>query len=55
MTQQLLLVGVFLAALAALPWLLRWIRGRMVSGATEAGGQSRVVLGVCVGAPQTGG
>ncbi len=52
MTQQLLLVGAFLAALAVLPWFLRWIRGRMVSGSTEAGGQSRFVSAVAVGPHQ---
>ncbi len=52
MTQQLLLVVVFLAALAALPWGLRWLRGRMVSNAVDAGGQSRFVSAVAVGPHQ---
>ena len=52
MTQQLLLVGLFLAALAALPWFLRWVRGRMVSGAAEVGGQSRFISAVAVGPNQ---
>lgn len=52
MTQQLLLVGAFLAALAALPWCLRWLRGRMVSGAPTTGGQSRFISAVAVGPNQ---
>lgn len=52
MTQQLLLVGAFLAALAALPWGLRWLRGRMVPNAVDAGGQSRFISAVAVGPNQ---
>lgn len=52
MTQQLLLVGVFLAALAALPWALRWLRGRMVTNAVDVGGQSRFISAVAVGPHQ---
>ena len=52
MTQQLLLVGAFLATLAALPWVLRWLRGRMVSNAVDAGGQSRFISAVAVGPNQ---
>ncbi len=52
MTQQLLLVGGFLAALAALPWFLRWLRRRMVSGVLETGGQSRFISAVAVGPHQ---
>ncbi len=52
MTQQLLLVGAFLLALAALPWGLRWLRARMVSHASDAGGQSKFVSVVAVGPTQ---
>lgn len=52
MTQQLLLVGAFLAALAALPWFLRWLRGRVASGAMDAGGQNRFISAVAVGPNQ---
>lgn len=52
MTQQLLLVGAFLAALAALPWFLRWLRGRMASGVVDAGRQSRFISAVAVGPNQ---
>jgi flagellar protein FliO/FliZ len=51
-TQQLLWVGLFLALLAALPWLLRWIRARASNtlGASEA--QSRFISAVAVGPQQ---
>ncbi|TAH09855.1 MAG: hypothetical protein EAZ11_13830 [Curvibacter sp.] len=52
MTQQLLLVGVFLAGLAALPWALRWLRGRMAPNAVDVGGQSRFISAVAVGPNQ---
>lgn len=52
MTQQLLWVGVFLALLAALPWLLRWVRTR--AGTTIGAGdtQSRFISAVAVGPQQ---
>jgi flagellar protein FliO/FliZ len=52
MTQQLLLVVAFLAALAALPWFLRWVRSRVGASAVEAGGQSRFISAVAVGPNQ---
>ena len=52
MTQQLLWVGAFLAALAALPWFLRWLRARVASGAVDAGAQSRFISAVAVGPNQ---
>jgi flagellar protein FliO/FliZ len=52
MTQQLLLVSAFLAALAALPWFLRWVRGRMRAGVAETGGQSRFISAIAVGPNQ---
>ena len=52
MTQQLLLIGLFLSVLATLPWALRWLRGRMVSNAVAVGGQSRFISAVAVGPNQ---
>ncbi len=52
MTQQLLLIGLFLSVLASLPWALRWLRGRMVSNAVAVGGQSRFISAVAVGPNQ---
>jgi flagellar protein FliO/FliZ len=52
MTQQLLLIGFFLSGLAALPWVLRWLRGRMASNAVTVGGQNRFISAVAVGPNQ---
>jgi flagellar protein FliO/FliZ len=52
MTQQLLLIGAFLALLAALPWALRRLRNRMVDGPLPASGQSRFISAVAVGPTQ---
>lgn len=52
MTQQLLWVGVFLALLAALPWLLRWVRTRAATAAGAGDSQSRFVSAVAVGPQQ---
>jgi flagellar protein FliO/FliZ len=51
-TQQLLWVGVFLALLAALPWLLRWVRNRAAAAAGAGDTQSRFVSAVAVGPQQ---
>ena len=52
MTQQLLLIGAFLALLAALPWAMRRLRNRMVDGALPLSGQNRFISAVAVGPTQ---
>lgn len=52
MTQQLLWIGAFLALLAALPWLLRWLRTRATGAAGAGDTQSRFVSAVAVGPQQ---
>lgn len=52
MTQQLLWVGAFLALLAALPWLLRWVRARAAAAAGAGDTQSRFISAVAVGPQQ---
>lgn len=52
MTQQLVLVGAFLAGLAALPWALRWLRGHIVPNVVDFGGQNRFISVVAVGPNQ---
>jgi flagellar protein FliO/FliZ len=51
-TQQLLWVGLFLALLAALPWLLRWIRARASTTIGASDTQSRFISAVAVGPQQ---
>jgi flagellar protein FliO/FliZ len=51
-TQQLLWVGAFLALLAALPWLLRWVRSRASSTMGTSDTQSRFIAAVAVGPQQ---
>jgi flagellar protein FliO/FliZ len=51
-TQQLLGIGVFLALLAALPWLLRWARARAATSAGTGDSQSRFISAVAVGPQQ---
>ena len=52
MTQSLLSIGVFLALLACLPWLINWLKQRKADGGRIADGQSRVVSAVAVGPHQ---
>lgn len=52
MTQQLLWIGVFIAFLAALPWLLRWARARAAASAGTGDSQSRFISAVAVGPQQ---
>jgi flagellar protein FliO/FliZ len=51
-TQQLLWVGAFLALLAALPWLLRWVRARASTTTGTSDTQSRFISAVAVGPQQ---
>jgi flagellar protein FliO/FliZ len=51
MTQSMLSVGVFLALLACLPWLISWFKQRK-GGGRELDGQSRVVSAVAIGPHQ---
>jgi flagellar protein FliO/FliZ len=52
MTQSLLSIGIFLAVLACLPMVIKWLKQRSGEGAKDAGGQSRVVSAVAVGPHQ---
>jgi len=53
MTQTLLLVVLFIAALAALPWAIRWLQRRQQAlGGATAGAGARVLSAVAVGPQQ---
>lgn len=52
MTQTLLVVVLFVGAMAALPWLVRRLQQRHSGGTSAAGGASRVVSAVAVGPQQ---
>ena len=52
MTQTLLLVVLFVGALAALPWLIRRLQQRQAGLQAHAGGASRVLSAVAVGPQQ---
>ena len=52
MTQTLLIVVLFVGAMAALPWLVRRLQQRHAGGALAAGAASRVVSAVAVGPQQ---
>jgi len=52
MYQQLLPVIFFLAALACLPFLIRWLKARVPSAVRAAGHQNRIVSAVAVGPHQ---
>ncbi|RQO80461.1 flagellar biosynthetic protein FliO [Acidovorax sp. FJL06] len=52
MTQTLVVVVLFVGAMAVLPWLVRRVQQRHVAGAAAAGTASRVVSAVAVGPQQ---
>lgn len=52
MTQTLLVVVLFVGAMAMLPWLVRRIQQRQGAGGLAAGGASRVLSAVAVGPHQ---
>lgn len=52
MTQTLLVVVLFVGAMALLPWAVRRLQQRHSSGALAAGGASRVVSAVAIGPQQ---
>lgn len=52
MTQTLLVVVLFVAAMAALPWLVRRIQQRQTGGGLAAGTASRVLSAIAVGPHQ---
>jgi len=52
MTQTLLLVVLFIGALAALPWLIRRLQQRQAGVQAGGGGASRVLSAVAVGPQQ---
>jgi len=52
MTQTLLVVVLFVAAMAALPWLVRRVQQRHAAGSAGGGSASRVLSAVAVGPQQ---
>lgn len=52
MTQTLLIVVLFVAAMAALPWLVRRVQQRHAAGSAGMGATSRVLSAVAVGPQQ---
>lgn len=52
MSQTLLVVVLFVAGMAALPWLVRRIQQRQAAGMTASGAASRVLSAVAVGPHQ---
>lgn len=52
MTQTLLLVVLFIAALLALPWLIRWLQRRQQALGQGSGAGARVLSAVAVGPQQ---
>lgn len=52
MTQTLVVVVLFVGAMAALPWLIRRLQQRHTAGGLAAGTASRVVSAVAVGPQQ---
>lgn len=52
MTQTLLLIVLFIGALAALPWLIRRLQQRQAGLLSAPGGASRVLSAVAVGPQQ---
>lgn len=52
MTQTLVIVVLFVAAMAALPWLVRRVQLRQAAGGIPAGASSRVLSAVAVGPQQ---
>jgi len=52
MTQTLLVVVLFVGAMACLPWLVKRVQLRHAAGATAAGAASRVLSAVAVGPQQ---
>ena len=53
MTQSLLMVGVFIAVLACLPFALKWLKLRMQANAGRGAEQSKFVSAVAVGPHQS--
>lgn len=52
MTQTLLVVVLFVGAMALLPWLVRRVQQRQGAGSIASGGASRVLSAVAVGPQQ---
>ena len=52
MTQTLVVVVLFVGAMALLPWLVRRVQQRQAAGGVTSGGASRVVSAVAVGPQQ---
>jgi flagellar protein FliO/FliZ len=52
MTQTLLVVVLFIGAVAALPWVIRYVQQRQTKAAGAAGMSSRVLSAVAVGPHQ---
>ena len=51
-TESLFSVGVFLALLVCLPWVVKWFKQRYVGGTSDVHGQSRFISALAVGPHQ---
>ena len=51
-SQSLIPVGIFLALLVCLPFIVKWAKQRSEMGARELGGQARFISAVAVGPHQ---
>lgn len=51
-SQSLIPVGIFLALLVCLPFIVKWVKRRSETGSREPGGQARFISAVAVGPHQ---
>lgn len=51
-SQSLIPVGIFLALLVCLPFMVKWVKRRSEIGSRELGGQARFISAVAVGPHQ---
>jgi flagellar protein FliO/FliZ len=52
MTQSLVTVALFVALLACVPWLVKWVQQRKGLGPGEVGAESKIISAVAVGPHQ---
>lgn len=53
MTQSLILIGLFMAVLACLPFAIKWLKQRSLVGNAHVGEQSKFISAVAVGPNQS--